>query len=336
MNREGTLILTKQEISQLMKFEDYVAPVEEAFRLYAEGKALSPGVLDVPGLDGMFHIKAAGLPLHGRIYVAVKVNGNFPQNKSRFGLPTIQGAIVLCDAVNGYPLAILDSIEITMQRTAAATAVAAKYLARNDSKIATIIGCGRQGKVQLSAIKTVLPLERVFVFDTELAAAETFAKETSQTGLEVLAPGPMTGNAFQEALHQSDVVVTCTTSRRYFLTTAHLQPGTFIAAVGADSHDKQEIEPRLLSTNIVVTDATAQCARIGDLHHAVALEMMRPEEVSAELGEVIVGRKPGRKLPQDIVIFDSTGIAIQDVAAAAAIYELASKRGGGTLLPLIE
>ena len=117
MKIQGIAILSRSEIAGLMSFTDYMDAVEQAFALLAAGKIPSAGILDLHGKDGMFHVKGAGLPVGDEYYVAVKVNGNFPQNKSRFGLPTIQGAILLFDGIRGYPLALLDSIEITAQRT---------------------------------------------------------------------------------------------------------------------------------------------------------------------------------------------------------------------------
>ena len=120
-----TLVLTRRDVQELLGLDDCIAAVESAFRLHAEGRSLGPGVLGVPARDGGFHIKAAGLEL-GRRYFAAKTNANFPDNPRRHGLPAIQGGIVLCDADDGRPLAVMDSIEVTVRRTAAATAVAAK------------------------------------------------------------------------------------------------------------------------------------------------------------------------------------------------------------------
>jgi alanine dehydrogenase len=153
---EGTVLLTREDVASLLTLEECAAGVEHAFKLYGEGKTQRPGILGVHARDGGFHIKAGILELE-RPYFAAKVNGNFPQNMKQFALPLIQGVIVLCDAENGYPLALMGSIEITIQRTGAATAVAAKYLARSDSKIATICGCGNQGRISLRAISKVLP-----------------------------------------------------------------------------------------------------------------------------------------------------------------------------------
>jgi ornithine cyclodeaminase/alanine dehydrogenase len=134
-----------------MRFADYVESVAEGFQLIAEGRCESPVPTEIPVQDGTFHVKTGSLP-RGAGYVAAKINGNFPGNRNRHGLPTIQGAVFLADASNGQPLALLDSMEITLQRTGAATAVAARYLARPDSVTATICGCGEQGRIQLIAL----------------------------------------------------------------------------------------------------------------------------------------------------------------------------------------
>jgi alanine dehydrogenase len=225
MHPTDMLLLTRQDIAALMTFDDYVAAVESAFRLYAEDQVPAPGVLHLGAPNGAFHVKAATLQLQ-QSYVAVKVNGNFAHNAERFGLPTIQGVIVLCDGDTGTPLATMDSIEITIQRTGAATALAARHLARPDSTVATVCGCGAQGRIQLAALKRVLPLERAYAFDVDGAAASTFAAAmTTRLGIPV---EPVA--AVQEVAIQSDVIVTCSTARQPFLRRADVAPGTFVAA----------------------------------------------------------------------------------------------------------
>src|SRR4051812_14257320 len=176
MKPEGTLLLKRGDVAALLGIDECITAVERVFRLQGEGKTQPPGVLGIRARDGGFHIKAGLLELD-RLYFAAKTNANFPQNVKRFGLPLIQGVIVLCDGENGYPLALMDSIEITIQRTGAATAVAAKYLARSDSKTATICGCGNQGRISLMALARVFPLEKVFAFDSDDAQARRFASE---------------------------------------------------------------------------------------------------------------------------------------------------------------
>jgi alanine dehydrogenase len=325
----GTLLLKRSDIRSLVRFEDYVDVVEQAFRLYAEGKTLQPAMIHVEAIDGEFHIKAGGLSL-GTPYFALKSNGGFFHNRERFGMPTIQGAILLCDARNGYPLAIMDSGEITMKRTGAAAAVAAMRLARTDSRVVTICGCGIQGQVQLMAMHSVLELNRVYVFDIDQAKAQALAEDSRTLGIPVI---PVTD--LREAVRHSDVCVTCTPSRQFYVASEFVSPGTFIAAMGADSPDKQELDPELLKRNKVVVDVLGQCVLAGELHHALD-QGMQASEVYGELGEIIAGRKPGRTTDKEIIVFDSTGTALQDAAAAAVVYEAALERGVGLTVDLFE
>src|SRR5687768_17229022 len=163
-------VLTAGDLASLMPFSAYVDAVTEAFRLHAQGRAILPPAMHIPAQGGGFHVKAASLPMAGG-YVAIKVNANFPQNPAMRGLPTIQGALLLFDAASGTPLALIDSAEITVKRTGAATAVAAHYLARPDARTATICGCGAQAHAQLDALSHGHDIRRVFVVDREPAVA---------------------------------------------------------------------------------------------------------------------------------------------------------------------
>jgi len=324
-----TLVLTRRDVQQLLGMDDCIAAVEAAFRLHAEGRSLSPGVLGVRAPEGGFHIKAAGLKL-SRLYFAAKTNANFTGNPRRHGLPAIQGVIVLCDADNGCPLAVMDSMEVTARRTGAATAVAAKWLARPEASTVTICGCGSQGREQLRALTRVLPLRRAYAFDLEEAKAQAFARDLSEElGFEVT---PTRDHA--AAARSSDVCVTCTPSRAPLLLRDHVRPGTFVAAVGADSPDKQELDPRLMAEAVIVVDMLDQCASIGDLHHALEAGVLTRGAVHAELADVVTGRKPGRRSEQEITVFDSTGTALEDVAAAAVVYERAVAAGLGLAVDL--
>jgi len=332
MNPEGTLILKRSEVASLLSLGECIGAVGEAFRLNEEGQSLPPGVLETLTGGGGFHIKAAGLKHDDRTFYAAKVNANFPQNFSRWGLPTIQGVIALYDGESGYPLALLDSIEITALRTGAATAVAAKYLVRPDSKVATVCGCGVQGRVQLKSLAQVLRLERVYAYDRDEALSGKFAAEMSgELQIEVASARDL-----PSALRESDLCVTCTPSRSPFLMREHVRAGTFVAAVGADNPLKQELDPALMASSKVVVDVLEQCAAIGDLHHAIEAGVMSKSDVYAELGEVVAGKRPGRTSREEIIVFDSTGTALQDVAAASIVYEKALKAGIGLRLNLAE
>ncbi|MDX1405702.1 MAG: ornithine cyclodeaminase family protein [Woeseiaceae bacterium] len=324
MSEHKTLLLGQADIARTMLLADYVEAVERAFGRLAQGKMSVPAVVHIPAPDGACHVKSAGF-IGEPSYIAVKVNANFPDNPRVNGLPTIQGAIVLCDGKNGSLLAVLDSIEITAMRTGAATAVAAKYLARAGSEIATVIGCGIQGRVQLLSLLEVLSLNKVFAFDTDRKRMDAFIEQMhTETGLDISSVDDLA-----EATLASQVIVTCTSSRAPFLGRRHVAPGTFIAAVGADNDDKQELEPELLAHSRVIVDLLEQCASIGELHHALEAGTMTRANVLAELGEIVAGIKVVDFSPDDIIVFDSTGSAIQDVAAAGMIFERAMSAGIG-------
>ena len=315
------IFLDSAEVRGLLSMSACIAAVERAFRLHGEGKAPAPGVLGIHAEHGTFHIKAGVLDLE-RPYFAAKTNANFPGNVERHGLPTIQGVIALFDAARGTPLAILDSREITSLRTGAATAVAAKYLARDDASIAMICGCGVQGRTQLAAVASVRALTRAYAVDRHRENAQRFAREMSnELGIEVVPSDDLA-----RAARLSDICVTCTPARQAILGLGDVAVGAFVAGVGADNPDKQELDPALLARSAVVVDILEQAATSGDLHHAIAAGVMTRADVRAELGEVVAGKKRGRLNDDEIVIFDSTGTALQDVAAAAAVYEKAILR----------
>ena len=321
-----TLFLSRSEVEMLLPPPVCFAAVEQAFRQLAEGSVPPPAILAMHAERGSFHVKA-GLLTADHPYFAAKLNANFPQNGRRHDLPTIQGAVILSDATNGAPLAIMDSISITALRTAAASAVAAKYLARKDWKTLVICGCGGQALAQLQALGNA---ERAIVYDLDGSKARAFATGVAKrTGMAVEASADLQGT-----VAEADVLVTCTTATKYFITCEMVRPGTFIAAVGADHEQKQEIQPELLAAARLVTDVTAQAVAIGDLHHAVAAGVMTADDVHAELGELICGRKPGRQSLEEITIFDSTGTGIQDVAAAIAVYHRALAQHAGRAVKL--
>jgi ornithine cyclodeaminase/alanine dehydrogenase-like protein (mu-crystallin family) len=323
------LILGRRDVAALLDLDTCIAVVERAFRLHGEGRAAPPAVASVPVPGGGFHVKAGALDLGAR-YFAAKTNANLPDNPARHGLPTIRGVIVLCDADRGAPLAVMDSMEITVLRTAAATAVAARHLARPDASVAAIVGCGAQGMAQLRALSRVRRVRRALVYDVRPEAARRMADLLAPELHIPVAVAPDLARATLAA----DLIVTCTPSFEFLLGPDAVRPGAFVAGVGVDAEPKRELEPALLAAGTVVVDVLDQCAAFGDLHHALAAGLMTREAVRAELGQVVAGRKPGRTGPDEIVIFDSTGMALQDVAAAAAVYERALERGMGTAVEL--
>lgn len=311
------LILSSQDIRALLTIDDCIAAVEEAFLLHAQHRSVGPASLSLHVDGGAFHVKAAAL---GRS-VAVKLNGNFFDNPAR-GLPRIQGVIVLGDAGDGRPLAILDSIDITVLRTGAATAVAAKHLALPDAHTLLVCGCGLQGRISIEAIRRLRPIDEVLLYDIDTARAAALAGEVGGSVVDGMVDGTV----------DADIIVTCTPSRSAFLDSA--RAGAFIAAVGADSSEKQELAPSLMASSAVIVDDLAQCASFGDLRGAIAAGAMTEHDVRETLGDVVAGLTLGRRSKGEVVIFDSTGTALQDVAAASIVYERALAAGAGTRVML--
>ena len=328
---QGTLLLSREDVARLLPPPACIEAVERGFERHARGESIAPGVLGTHVEGGGFHVKTAGLTdgMDGRPVYAAKINANFPGNRDRHGLPTIQGVIALFDAADGRVLALLDSIEITSRRTAAATAVAARHLAPHGG-IVTVCGCGEQSRHQLRALACVRSVRRVMAFDQHADRATSFAADmAAELAVEVAVI-----HQLSEAADTTDIWITCTTARRWFLGRDHVAAGAFVAAVGADNPDKQEIEPELLARSAVVVDVLEQCATIGDLHHAIAAGIMGREQVRAELSDIVARRKTGRTSPDEIVVFDSTGTALQDVAAASLVYQRARAAGAGMMVQL--
>jgi ornithine cyclodeaminase/alanine dehydrogenase-like protein (mu-crystallin family) len=317
-------ILTRSDVRGLLDPAACADAVEAAFRDYGLGRAPAPAVASVPAAQGGFHVKA-GILERGRPYFVAKANGNFPGNPARHRLPTIQGTIVLADAERGTPLAVMDSIEITALRTAAATAVAVKWLARDDARTLAVIGCGTQGRAHLAALRGVRRFEAVVLCDANAAAARELAGEERRAGTARVS---VEGDATRAA-RAADVCVTCTPSREFVLDRTALHPGLFVAGVGADNEEKQELAPDLLANATIVTDVLEQCATFGDLHHAIDAGAVGRGDVYADLGTIVAEVKAGRRTPEEVIVFDSTGMALQDAAAAALVYELAIERGVG-------
>ena len=325
LTQAGTLVINGTDVRKVLDMPQTVRVVEDAFRLLGSGRASPPVVSSVRAADGGFHIKSALITVGETEYFVSKTNANYPDNASRYGLPTIQGTIVMHDAGNGVPLAVIDSIEITAMRTAAATAVAARYLAREDAGALAIVGCGIQGFQHLRAMRLVRQLRSVTLYDVHESAARALAKVVAA---EMALPVHVASSA-SDAVGAADLIVTCTTSTEFLLRAADIQSGAFVAGVGVDAEHKRELSPDLLETSKVVVDVLEQCAAFGDLHHAMERGVMSTADVHADLGAIVAGRRVGRSSPEETFVFDSTGMALQDAATAITVLERARARGLG-------
>jgi alanine dehydrogenase len=322
-------VLGAHEVAELLPLDDCIAAVEEAFRWQACHRDRAPASLGFPATGGSFHVKAMRFGSGEEECFVAKVNGNFPDNGKRHGLPTVQGVLMLANARNGRPLAVMDSGEITLRRTAAATAVAARHLARRDARIATLCGCGRQGRAIAEALLLVLPLKRFFVYDLDAGRARTWCDDRSTHACSF---EPVRDLA--AATLQSQVVVTCTPSTRPLIGPEAIPPGCFVAGVGADNPDKVELHPLLLAAARVVVDDLEQCAKGGDLHHALAASSMTRDSIHGDLAAVVAGLVPGRTHADERFVFDSTGIALEDACAAWLVYQRALVSGKGLRVEL--
>lgn len=312
-----TLILTREFIASRVLPGAYVKAVRGVFAQLAQGQIDIAPVGHARGFDGAFHVKSAtGLVAPRR--VAIKLNGNFPENPLHHGLPTIQGVIALFDAECGRLLALMDSVEVTAQRTAAASVVAAQLLANPHAQRLALIGCGMQARYHLAAFLDAFPIRSLACYDIHADAAKRLVGNAVELGIDAHA-----ANSARAAAEHADIVVTSTISRLPVLDCDDVGAGSFIAAVGADSPHKHEIAPGLLRRALVVPDVLAQSCVMGDLHHAIEAGTMRAADVHGELADIVADRIAGRTRADQIFVFDSTGTAIADLAAANVIFDIA-------------
>ncbi len=291
--------------------------------------AIESKVLGFHAPGGSFHVKSALMKAEGTTgYFATKINANFTSNPL-VNLPTIQGVVALFESSTGKVVALIDSISLTLLRTAAASAVAARALSRADSHTLTIVGCGAQAEPHLRALAAVRPIEKVFVTDRDTAKAEGFAASFSTPELRIIPVARL-----DDCAPASDIIVTCTSSKAAFLEPRHVAAGAFVAAVGADNEDKQELSPSLMADAKVVVDSLDQCAAFGDLHHALSAGMMQRSSVHGELSEILSGAIAGRESETERIVFDSTGVAFQDVMCAVLAYDRAAELNLGTTIRL--
>jgi len=306
-------VFSEEDVRRAVDDAAALASAERAFSAMARGEALVPPPLgvDLPGPDGEIHIK--GAYLEGAPIFAFKVATGFYGNAA-LGLPTGAGLVLVFDARSGFPLALLaDNGYLTDVRTAAAGALATRLLAPHRPLVAGVLGAGVQARLQLRLISRIRSLASVRVWSPKAASRAAYAGEMPAVlGTEVLPEETVEG-----AVAEADLVVTATPSRAPLMTADMLRPGVTVIALGSDGPDKQELAPAVLArADKVVTDRTEQCARLGELHHALEAGLMRDGDVHAELGDVLVGTRPGRENEGEIIVCDLTGVGAQDAAIA--------------------
>jgi len=249
---------------------------------------------------------------------------------SKFNLPTVIGTIILNNPKTGVPMAILDGTYITAMRTGAAGAVAAKYLSRENSSTATIIGTGVQGRSQMIALCEVRPIEKIFVFDVDGKRCEQYVGEMrKRIDVEVV----RTDN-LEEAVRHSDIVVTATTSSDPIIKGDWVVDGCHITGIGSHSPDARELDENVIAKASKIVLDTWDAMNVGDIAYPISKGLLKEGDIYSDIGTIVAGKKPGRESPEEITIFKSVGTAAADVSTALRAYKLAQKRRVGKSVSL--
>ncbi|WP_421914175.1 ectoine utilization protein EutC [Mesorhizobium sp.] len=322
-------ILTEAELRQIVTLDlDAVACVENAFRALATLPVAMPPILrlDIPEHRGEVDVKTAYVP--GIDGFAIKISPGFFDNP-KLGLPSVNGLMVLLSSTTGLVDALLlDNGYLTDVRTAAAGAVAARHLSRQDSAVAAIFGAGVQAGLQLEALMLVRPIVEARIWARDAIKAEvTAAALREKLGIVVHAePDAAT------AVAGADIIVTTTPSTEPLIEAGFITAGQHITAMGSDAEHKNEIAPAILHmADLYVADSAHQTRRLGELHHAITAGVMAADAVVTELGQIIAGTRHGRRSATDITIADLTGTGVQDTAIATLARDRARVARSGTI-----
>ena len=322
------LVLTDQEVASLVSFEENLRMIEEAFGDYSQGQSYAFPVVreEIKKHNGIFGIKSGYLETQD--VLGFKAGGFWAGNKSQ-GLPNHQSAIMLFHPATGQPCAIVAANFVTQIRTAAIGAIGCKYMARQDSGVLAVIGNGQQGRNQLDAALKVLPaIKDIYLSDLYPETAQSLARDIAHYPQRIfVADSP------EQACREADVIITAASSFQAIVMDEWIKPGTHINAVGTDTRGKQELDPRIFARATVVVDDLNQCCYLGECQHAIDAGIITPETVYGQIGEVING-KPGRRSAGEITIFDTTGVAIQDLSTAGYAVAEAGKKGVGQRIRL--
>jgi alanine dehydrogenase len=323
-------ILSREDVCQALPMRQAIEAVKGAFAHLSAGQADVPlrVALEVPAHNGVTLFMPAYLTADDQM--AVKIVSVFNDNPAK-GLPLIHALVVVVDATTGEPAAVMDGTVLTALRTGAASGAATDLLARQEARTAAVFGAGAQGRTQLEAVCTVRPIRGAWVYDVVPQRAAAYADEMSQD----LSLPVRVAQTPAEAVRQADVICTATTSSSPVFEDADVRPGTHINAVGAYTPEMQEIPAdTVLRARVVIDHREASLAEAGDLLIPLQQGLMTEAHIYAELGEIAAGRKPGRASSEEITLFKSVGVAVQDVAAAAAVLEAAQRLDLGTEVAL--
>ena len=323
-------ILSCEDVRRALPMRQAIEAMKGAFAQLSTGQADVPlrVALNVPRHHGVTLFMPAYLADDDQM--AIKIVSVFDDNPAQ-GLPLIHALVVVVDATTGRPAAVMDGTYLTALRTGAASGAATDLLAREETHVVAVFGAGAQGHTQLEAVCAVRPIQEVWIHDVAPGRAAAYAAEMSQQlSLTVRA-----AETPAEAVRQADVICTATTSTRPVFTDADVRPGTHVNAIGAYTPQMQEIPAEtVVRAKVVIDHRKASLAEAGDLLLPLRQGLMTEDHIYAELGEIAAGLKPGRTSPEEVTLFKSVGVAVQDVAAASAVLEAARRLGLGTEVTL--
>jgi alanine dehydrogenase len=321
-----TLILGRTEMIGLLKPSEYNDCVEQAYRMHGEGRFyMDPkGHIVLDKFPGEWEAMPSYIEEpHAAACKWVSIR---EWNRERFNLPTVFSILVYTHPETGFPLAIVDGSYHTVMRTGAAAAVSAKWMARKDSRILAIVGAGHMAEGALATCNEVFAWEKVRVWSRSQATLDHFVKEQQPkySSFRIEA-----STNLEQVVRGADVLVTLTPARNPIIKNEWIVPGMHIAAVGADKKGDQELEGKILTRARIFVDDIRQCRTDGEINVPLSEGLIQESDIAGEIGEVITGKKKGRSSDQDITLFDSTGIALQDSATVPLEYERALAAGVG-------
>jgi alanine dehydrogenase len=327
-----TLLLPEEDVKKLVSMDEAISAVESAFREKALGNVQMPPKVYLFYGNGDLRVMPCYIKT-GEIS-SVKIVNSHPRNPEK-GLPTVMAVIVLVDPETGFPKAVMGGTWITGIRTGAAGAVAAKYLARKNSRIVAFIGAGTQARMQFLGITRVIQsIREIRVFDIRPEAMKAFIQFIEAhvaAGLSLVS-----ASSVKEAVEGADIIITTTPSRKPVVMSEWISDGVHFNCIGADAPGKQELDPMILKrASKIVVDDVEQAIHSGEINVPLSEGIIGASSIYGELGEIIAGMKKGRENDSEITIFSSTGLAIQDAAVANIVYENALKRGAGTRIRLV-
>ena len=330
-----TLLLSEKEVEQLLSMDEVMEAVESAFKEKGLGR------VQMPAKPYLFYARYNGdlrvMPSYLEKFdiSAVKIVNVHPNNRAKFGLPTVMATIVLINPRNGVPIAIMGGTSITNMRTGATGGIAAKYLAKNNPKIVGFIGAGTQAKTQLMALLTLYgKLDEVRVWSRTKETRDNFATEIQQKYPNKIA-NVVCVEKVKDAVKGADIVVTTTPSRKPLVLDPWVDPGVHFNCIGADAPGKQELDPAILKRAKIVIDDWDQASHSGEINVPLAKGIITKQNIWAEIGEIVAGLKPGRTSQEEITVFTSTGLAIQDAVTAELVYRKASEKEIGQFVEII-